>query len=156
LKRFASPDFQVFPASFPSEAKKPVFYYTRYLRVKYERLAHIAEWKADTASSSERTVYFHHRYQRGQPASARELKIKGLMVVSPMKHLCPGAGVEAAGVAMQGNHEIPTWILKWIDNPHLKRFLGRLRLYQGILARKGRRFHGWPIAYFESVQIACS
>jgi hypothetical protein len=38
----------------------------------------------------------------------------------------------------------------------LKRFLARLRLYQGILARKGRRFHGWRIAYFESVQIASS
>jgi len=64
--------------------------------------------------------------------------------------------MEAAGVAMQGNHKIPTWILEGINNPHLKRFLARLRLYQGILARKGRRFHGWPIAYFESVQIAFS
>jgi hypothetical protein len=34
----------------------------------------------------------------------------------------------------------------------LKRFLALLRLYQGILARKGVRVHGWPIAYFESVQ----
>jgi len=62
LKRFASPDFQVFPASFPREANKPVFYYARHLRVKNERLAHIAEWEADTASSSERTVHFHQRY----------------------------------------------------------------------------------------------
>jgi len=50
--------------------------------------------------------------------------------------------VEAAGVAMQGNHKIPTRILKRIDDPHLKRFIGPLRLYQGILARKWRRFHG--------------
>lgn len=146
----------MFPASFPREANKPVFYYARHFRVKNERLAHIAEWEADTASSGERTVHFHQWYQRGQPASAGKLKIKGLMVISLMKHFCPGAGVEAAGVAMQGNHKIPTWILEGINDPHLKRFLACLRLYQGILARKGRRCHGWPIACFESVQIASS
>jgi hypothetical protein len=71
-----------------------------------------------------------------------------------MKHFCPGAGVEAAGVAMQSNYKIPTWILDGINNPHLKRFLARLRLYQGILARKARRFHGLPFACFESFQTA--
>ena len=78
------------------------------------------------------------------------------MVISLMKHFCPGSGVEAAGIGMQGNHNIPTWIPEGINNPHLKRFLARLGLYHGILARKGRRFHGWPIAYFESIQIASS
>jgi hypothetical protein len=76
------------------------------------------------------------------------------MVISLVKHLRPGAGVEAPGVAMQGNHKIPTWILDGINNPHLKRFLARLRFYQGILARKVRRFHGLPFACFESFQTA--
>jgi hypothetical protein len=76
------------------------------------------------------------------------------MVISLVKHLRPGAGVEAPGVAMQGNHKIPTRILDGINNPHLKQFLARLRLYQGILARKGRRFHGLPFACFESFQTA--
>jgi hypothetical protein len=154
LKRFTPTDFQVFPAAFPREANKAIFYYAGHSRVKDERLAHIAEWEADTASSSERTVHFHQRYQRGQPASAGKLKVKRLMVISLVKHLRPGAGVEAPGVAMQGNHKIPTWILDGINNPHLKRFLARLRLYQGILARKGRRFHGLAFAYFESFQTA--
>ena len=76
LKRFASPDFQMFPASFPREANKPVFYYARHFRVKNERLAHIAEWEADTASSGERTVHFHQWYQRGQPASRGKIEDK--------------------------------------------------------------------------------
>jgi hypothetical protein len=64
--------------------------------------------------------------------------------------------MEAPRVAMQGNHKIPTWILDWIDNPHLKRFPARLRLYKRILARKGRRFRGLPSACFDSFQIASS
>jgi hypothetical protein len=71
-----------------------------------------------------------------------------------MKHLCPGTGVEATGIAMQGNHKIPTRIVDGINNQHLQRFLARLRLYQGIVARKGRRFHGLPFGCFESFQTA--
>jgi len=55
---------------------------------------------------------------------------------------------------MQSNDNIPTWILDGINNPHLKRFLARLRLYRGILARKGRCFRGLPFACFESFQTA--
>src|SRR5206468_6343756 len=55
LKRFAPPDFQVLPAAFPREANKAIFYYAGHFRVKDERFAHVAEWEADTASSSERT-----------------------------------------------------------------------------------------------------
>ena len=144
----------MFPATFPREANKAISYCIGYFWIEDERLANIAEWKADTAPSSERTVHFHQRYQRGQPASAGKLKIERMMVISLVKHLRPGAGVEAPGVAMQGNHKIPTWILDGINNPHLKRFLARLRLYQGILARKARRFHGLPFACFESFQTA--
>src|SRR6266496_1148103 len=118
--------------------------------IKDERFAAIAKWKADATAAGEQTPYFHQRNQRCQSASAGKLKVKRLMVISLMKHLCPGAGVEAAGVAMQSNHQIPTWILDGINDPHLQRFLARLRLYQGILARKGRRFHGLPFACFES------
>jgi len=64
------------------------------------------------------------------------------MVVRFMKHLCPGAGVETTGVSMQGNHKIPAWIVDGIDDPNLERFFADLRLRQGIVARKGRRFYG--------------
>jgi hypothetical protein len=69
-----------------------------------------------------------------------------------MKHLCPGTGVEASGVAMQGNHEIPTWILDGINDPHLQGFLAGLRLYQRIVASKRRRFHGLCFLWLESFQ----
>jgi hypothetical protein len=100
LKGFTAADFQVFPAAFPREPDEAISYCIGYFWIKDERLAHIAEWEADTAPSSERTVHFHQRYQRGQPASAGKLKVKGLMVVSLMKHFCPGTGVKATGVAM--------------------------------------------------------
>jgi hypothetical protein len=50
--------------------------------------------------------------------------------------------MEATGVAMQGNHKIPAWIVNGINNPHLKRFLAGLWLCQAIVAGKGRRFYG--------------
>ena len=68
------------------------------------------------------------------------------MVISLTKHLCPGTGVEAACIAMQGNHNVPTWIVDRIENPHLQRFLVRLRLYQGILAREGAASMGCNLA----------
>ena len=109
--------------------------------IKNERLADIAEWETDSAPPSERTAYFHQRYQRGQPASARKLKVKRLMVIGLMKHLCPGTGVKATGVAVQGNHKVPTWIVDGINNQHLQRFLAPGRLDRGIPARKRRRLH---------------
>ena len=133
----------MFPAAFPREANKAIFYYAGHFRIKDERLAHIAEWEADAAASGERTAHFHQRYQRRQPASAGKLKIKRVMVISLMKHLRPGARVKATGVAMQGNQMIPAWVANGIANSHFQRFLARLRLYQGILARKGASLHGF-------------
>jgi hypothetical protein len=65
LERFTPADFQVFPAAFPREADEAISYYVDYLWIKDERLAHIAEWQADTAPPGERTAHFHQRYQRG-------------------------------------------------------------------------------------------
>ena len=60
--------------------------------------------------------------------------------------------MEAAGVTMQCDHKIPTWIVNGIDHPHLQWFFVRLRLYRGIVARKGRRFHGSCFLRLESFQ----
>jgi len=130
LERFTPANFQMFPPTFLGEANDAISYYVGNFRIKNERLAHIAERETDTAPSSQRTAYFHQRYQRSQPASARELKVKRLMVVSLMKHLRPSARVETTGVAVQSNYKIPPWIVDWINNPHLQRFLTRLRLYE--------------------------
>jgi hypothetical protein len=75
------------------------------------------------------------------------------MTIRLVKHFCPGTGVKATGVAMQGNHQIPTWIMDGIDDPHLQRFLTRRRLYQGILASTGRRFHGLQFASLKCLQF---
>jgi hypothetical protein len=142
LKRFAPADFKVSPSAFPREANKSISYQVQSFWIKDEWLACIAEREADAAAASERTAHFHQRYQRRQPASPGKSKVKGVMVVSLMKHLCPGTGVEAAGIAMQGNQVIPTWVVDRIVNPHLQRFLAWLPLDKGIIARERRRFHG--------------
>src|SRR5947208_13500606 len=94
LKRFTPADFQVFPAAFPSEANNPISYQFDRFRIKNERLACIAEWEADAAAASERTAHFHNRYQRRQTVAPGKPKVKRVVVVSLMKHLCPGTRVK--------------------------------------------------------------
>jgi hypothetical protein len=55
----------MFPAALPREPDEAISYYIGYFWIKDERLAHIAEWKADAAAPSERTLHFHQRYQSG-------------------------------------------------------------------------------------------
>jgi hypothetical protein len=62
LKEFTSANFQVFPAAFPRETNEAISYCVGYFWIKDERLAHIAEWKADAAAPGERTSHFHQRY----------------------------------------------------------------------------------------------
>ena len=88
------------PSAFLREANEPISYQAYRFRFKYQRLTRIAKWKADTAAASERTAYFHQRNQRRQSAPTGKLKIKRLMVISLVKHLCPGARVETTAVAM--------------------------------------------------------
>jgi hypothetical protein len=68
--------------------------------IKDEWFARIAKWKTDAAATGKHTAHFHHWNQRCQPASAGKLKVKKPMVISLVKHLCPGPGVEATGIAM--------------------------------------------------------
>src|SRR5262245_42807245 len=74
------------------------------------------------------------------------------MVISLMKHLCPGSGVEAAGISMQGNQMVPTWLVDRIVNPHFQRFLAWLPLYKGIVARQRRRSYRLWFGWLESFQ----
>jgi hypothetical protein len=138
---FTPADFQMFPATLACEADNAISYYINYLSVKNKRLAHIAEWETHSAPPGKRATYFHYRYKRGQSASAGKLKVKRMMVVSMMKHLCPTTGVKATGVVVQGNNKVPTGIVDGINNPHSQWFLGRVRFYRGILDRKRRRLH---------------
>jgi hypothetical protein len=63
------------------------------------------------------------------------------MVISLVKHLCPGAGVEATSIAMQGNDMVPARIVDRIENPHLERFVAGLRFRKRIVASERRRFN---------------
>ena len=138
--------------AFPRKAKEAISYQMDHFWIKDEWLACIAEWEADAAATSERTAHFHHRYQRRQPTAPGKPEVKRVVVVSLMKHLCPGTRVKATGVAMQGNQMIPAWVANGIANSHFQRFLVRLRLYQGILAGKGRRFDGFCCVWLDSFQ----
>ena len=114
--------------AFARKANEVISYQMDHFWIKDEWLACIAEWEADTAAASERTAHFHHRYQRRQPTAPGKPEVKRVVVVSLMKHLCPGTRVKATGVAMQGNQMIPAWVANGIANSHFQRFLVRLRL----------------------------
>jgi len=64
LKGFAPAYFKVFPAAFLREANELISYQTHRFRIKDERFARIAKWKADAAAARERTAHFHQRSQR--------------------------------------------------------------------------------------------
>src|SRR5205809_4186758 len=85
LKGFAPPYFKVFLAASFREANEPISYQVHRFRIKDERFARIAKWKAHATAARERTAHFHQRSQRRQSASAGKLKIKGLMVISLVK-----------------------------------------------------------------------
>ena len=108
------------PAAFLGEAKDSISYQPHRFRIKDERFARIAKWKADAAAARERTAHLHQRNQRRQSAPAGKLKIEGSMVISSVKHLRPGTGVETTGIAMQSNNSVPTRIVDGIENPHLQ------------------------------------
>ena len=72
------------------------------------------------------------------------------MVISLVKHLCPGTGVETTGIAMQSNNGVPTRIVDRIENPHLQRFVAGLRFHKRIVVRERRRFRCFRL--FESLQ----
>ena len=118
MKGFASPYFKVFPAAFLRETNEAISYQTYRFRIKDERFARIAKWKADAAAAGEQTAYFHQWNQRCQPASTGKLKVKRLMVISLVKHLCPGAGVEATSISMQSSNMVPSRFVERIDDPH--------------------------------------
>jgi hypothetical protein len=142
LKRFTPADFKVSPSAFPREANKSISYQVQSFWIKDEWFARIAEREADAAAASKPAAHLHQGYQRRQPAPPGEPKIKRLMVISLMKHLCPGTRVETAGIAMQGNQMVPTWVVDRIVNPHFQRSLAWALLDKGIVARKRRRFEG--------------
>ncbi len=152
LKGLASPYFKVFPAAFLREANKAISYEAHRFLIKDERFARIAKWKADAAAARERTAHFHQRNQRGQSAPAGKLKIERLMVISLMKHLCPGTGVETIGIAMQSNNMVPTRIVDRIEDPHLQRFAGCLRLDERIIARERRSFFRSRFGWLKNLQ----
>jgi hypothetical protein len=152
LKEFAAANFKMSPSTFLRETHDPISYQIDGGWIKDEWLACIAEWEADAATASERTAHFHHRYQRRQSTALGKPEVKRVVVVSLMKHLCPGTRVKATGVAMQGDQMIPAWVANGIANSHFQRFLVRLRLYQGILAGKGSRFDGSCCVWLESFQ----
>ena len=58
--------------------------------------------------------------------------------------------MEAACIAMQGNYNVPTWIVDRIENPHLQRFVAALRFHKRIVAKERRCFHCFRL--FESLQ----
>ena len=99
-KGFSSSYLKVFPMPFSRETNELVCYKCRGVRIKDEWFARIAKRKADTAAAGEQTPYFHQRNQRCQPGSAGKLKVKRLMVISLVKHLCPGTSVKATSIAM--------------------------------------------------------
>src|SRR5438034_3336783 len=140
LKRFSSPYLKVSPTPFPRETNELVCYKVRRFLIKDEWFAHIAEWKADAAAASEQTAHFHQRNQRHQSVSAGKLEVKRLMVISLVKHLCPGAGVETTRIAMQGNKMVPNRLIDRVKNPHLQRFAGRFRFHKRVVAREWHRF----------------
>ncbi len=129
----------MFPAAFLRETNEAISYQTYRFRIKDERFARIAKWKADAAAARKRTAHFHQRNQRRQSPPAGKLKIERSMVISLVKHLCPGTGVETTGIAMQSNNGVPTRIVDRIENPHLQRFAGRLRLDEKTVARDACR-----------------
>ncbi|PYJ22774.1 MAG: hypothetical protein DME99_04570 [Verrucomicrobia bacterium] len=122
------------------EANKLISYQAHRFRIKDERFARIAKWKADTAAPRERAPHFHQRNQRRQSVPAGKLKIERLMVISFVKHLCPGTRVETTGIAMQSNNMVPTGIEDRIEEPHLERFAARSRLDEGIVAGERHSF----------------
>ena len=122
------------------EANKPISYQVDHFWIKNKRFARVAEWKADTAAARERTAHFHQRDQRRQSVSVGKLEVKRPMVISLVKHLCPGAGVETASIAMQRNNMIPTRLVERVKNPHLQWFAARFRLHKRIIAREMRFF----------------
>src|SRR6266404_1657309 len=140
LKEFPSAYFKIFPAAFLRETNEPSPYQAHRLRIKDERFARIAKWKADAAAARERAAHFHQRNQRRQSAPAGKLKIERLMIISLVKHLCPGTGVETTGIAMQSDNSVPTRMVDRIENPHLQRFARCLRLEERVIARDRRRF----------------
>src|SRR5881398_3649864 len=152
LKEFAAANFKMSPSAFLRETYDPISYQIDGVWIKNKWLACIAEWEADAATASEWTAHFHHRYQRRQPTAPRKAEVKRAVVVSLLKHLCPGTRVKATGVAMQGNQMIPARVANGIANSHFQRFLVCLRLYYGILAGKGRGFDGLYCVWMESFQ----
>ena len=56
------------------------------------------------------------------------------MAVGLVKHLGPGAGVEAIGVAMQSNNIVPNRLVDRIKNPHLQRFVADFLFDKRVLA----------------------
>ena len=144
------------PSAFLRETHDPISHQIDGVWIKDEWLACIAEWEADAAAASEPAAHFHHRYQRRQPSAPGKPEVKRVVVVSLMKHFCPGTRVKGTGVAMQGNQMIPAWIANGIANSHLQRFLVRLGLYQGILAGKVCRFDGLRCVWLESFQKTLS
>ena len=90
----------MFPTTFLRKANEMISYQAHCLWIKDKRFACIAKWKADATAAGEQTTYFHQRNQRCYPVSAGKLKVKRLMIISLVKHLRPGARMEATGIAM--------------------------------------------------------
>ena len=97
----------MFPATSLRETNEPISYQAHGFGIKNERFARIAKWKTDAAAAGEQTAHFHQRNQRRQSTPTGKLKIERLMVISLVKHLCPGTGVETTGIAMQSDNMRP-------------------------------------------------
>ena len=123
------------PAALLREANEPISYQVGHSWIEDKRFAFVAEWKAGAAPARERTAYFHQRNQRCQSAAVGKLKIERPMVISLVKHPCPGASVETTGIAMQGNKIVPTGLMDRIKNANLQPFGARFCSHKRVVAR---------------------
>ena len=70
LKEFAPTNFKCFHRRCCAKRMSSISYQAHHFRIKDERFARIAKWKADAAAAGKRTSHFHQRNQRRQSTSA--------------------------------------------------------------------------------------
>ena len=82
---------------------------------KKEWRAGIAERQANRSAAGQSACHFQQRKQGNRFSILGKVKIKGLMLVSPSQHLCPGRAVKEAGVGMTLHQMIPVRSGEWIN-----------------------------------------
>ena len=112
----AAPDLKVFPVSLSRQLGKFLHLNSGLIFIEYERVAKVAERKANSPPARKGATHLHEWQQRRSLAAPKEMEVEGFMTVTLDENGCQGCAVKGGRLWVGMCKAIPSSILERTTN----------------------------------------